>query len=178
MNVAGISSEALAVGDFNGDAIPDLAIVNASQMATVLLGDGTGTFTTSWTGSVGTTFDVAGLAVADINGDGISDLVLANGDYDGANSDVTVLLGKGDGTFTVRPSLHVTGTFGYEAGLAVGDFNGDGIPDLVTNGSVLVNNGDGTFTVTSALTNVWSMFIAVGDFNGDGLSDLEVSTLP
>ena len=107
VNVGG-EPEGLAVGDFNGDGIPDLAIVNDSEMAIVLLGDGTETFATSWTGSVGTTFAVAGLAVADMNGDGISDLVIANSDYDGSNSDVTVLLGKGDGKLhRSRPALRL-----------------------------------------------------------------------
>ena len=53
---------------------------------------------------------------------------------------VSVLLGKGDGTFQAARSFGV-GTNPYS--VAVGDFNGDGMPDLVVNGndvSVLINN--------------------------------------
>ena len=63
-------------------------------------------------------------------------------------NDVSILLGRGDGTF--RSPIIVPVGLG-PLGVAVGDFNGDGIPDLaVTNGiedtvSILLGNGDGTF---------------------------------
>jgi hypothetical protein len=84
------------------------------------------------------------VAVGDFNQDGIPDLVVANAGGD--TGTVSILLGNGDGTF--RASRE------YGAGIdtfsvAVGDFNGDGKPDLVvgTNGGVgiLLGNGDGTF---------------------------------
>jgi hypothetical protein len=95
----------------------------------------------------------------------------------------TVLLGNGDGTFTASSSSPQTG---YEpAGIAAGDFNGDGILDLAVsnlNGgnpdpgsvTVLLGNGDGTFmpTAQSPVTGALPLSIAVGDFNGDGKADL------
>jgi hypothetical protein len=59
--------------------------------------------------------------------------------------------------------------------IAVGDFNGDGKPDVVVadNGSpisVLLNNGDGTFTRVT--TNMSGLSVAVADFNGDGKLDV------
>src|SRR5713226_9268420 len=66
--------------------------------------------------------------------------------------------------------------------VAVGDFNGDGHPDLVVtnsgdnNVSVLLCNGDGTFQVpVNFATGANPWFVAVGDFNADGLQDLAVA---
>ena len=68
--------------------------------------------------------------------------------------------------------------------VAIGDFNGDGKPDLVTtnlnsdNVSVLIGNGDGTFQTQvtySTGTNSAPRAVTIGDFNGDGKSDLAVS---
>jgi len=86
----------------------------------------------------------------DFNGDGILDLAVTNRN----GADVTILLGKGDGTFTAAPG---TGALTNLTAVAIGDFNGDGIPDLAgisslgglspTSGtSVFLGNGDGTFS--------------------------------
>src|SRR2546426_284741 len=117
------------------------------------------------------------VAVGDFNGDGKLDLAVANFD----SSDVSVLLGNGDGSF--KAAL----TFAAGRGpsfVAVGDFNGDGKPDLAvaTLGSsavsVLLGTGDGTFK--AALTFAAGSgpgSVAVGDFNGDGKLDLVVGNL-
>jgi hypothetical protein len=64
--------------------------------------------------------------------------------------------------------------------VAVGDFNGDGIPDLAVADygqaklTILQGNGDGTFTAlaTSPATGTDPSSVAVGDFNGDGIPDV------
>ena len=175
---------AVAVGDFNGDGIPDLAAADElGGTVTILLGNGDGTFTEKANPKTGS--DPSAVVVADFNGDGIPDLAVANADDIGS---VTILLGNGDGTFAAVPSPAV-GSWPYS--LAVGDFNGDGVPDLaVANGcggdptcnsagsvTILLGKGDGTFTAAAAspATGHYPSAIAVGDFNGDGKADLAVA---
>jgi acetyl esterase/lipase len=144
----GVLPNSVAIGDFRGNGIKDLAVANISpDNVSILLGKGDGTFAPA------TSYQVGGqptsIAVADINGDGIQDLVTAN-----QYSTASVLLGNGDGTF--RPTQDF-GAGSQPVSVVVGDFNGDGLPDLAvanvyTNQvSVLLNNtpqqGDGVTIV-------------------------------
>jgi len=164
----------VAIGDFNGDGHPDLAVTNeGSGTVSVLLGKGDGTFGAQTTYAVGSLPD--GVVIGDFNGDGHPDLAVAN--Y-GSNT-VSVLLGKGDGTFGAQTAYDVVG---LPNGVAIGDFNGDGHPDLaVTNASsttvyVLLGKGDGTFGApTPYAVGSNPEGVAIGDFNADGHPDLAVT---
>jgi hypothetical protein len=135
--------------------------------------------TLSWLNpqSPGTGFYPYSVVVGDFNGDGIPDLAVANQD----SNTVTILLGKGDGTFTATAVNPSTGY--YPTSIAVADLNGDGKLDLAVANSnsgsvtILLGNGDGTFTASpsSPGTGGSPNSIAVGDFNGDGIPDLAVA---
>ncbi len=172
----GTSPFKLAVGDFNGDGIQDLAVANqGSNTVTVLLGDGSGGFAEAPNSPFTVGTSPISVAVGDFNGDGIQDLATSN-DVD---SPVTVLLGNGSGGFTAAGgSPFAVGT--NPSSVAVGDFNGDGIPDLATANfsntvTVLLGNGLGGFTpAPNSPFAVGSLpySVAVADFNGDGIPDL------
>jgi hypothetical protein len=132
------------------------------------------------------------VAVGDFNNDHIPDLVTA--DLVNASGDVSVLLGKGDGTFQNAVHYAVGGNFEPQS-VEVGDFNGDGNLDIVVANdnissgkqvTLLLGNGNGTFqspinfnlpSVKHAKGGSGSQFatsVAVGDFNNDGKLDLAV----
>jgi hypothetical protein len=168
---------AIAVADFNGDGIADLAVVNGgTSTVTIFLGNGDGTFTTV-ASTPATGVEPLNITTGDFNGDGIADLAVSNQNDGYPNpGTVTVLLGKGDGTFTTAPTLQ-SGSIPYT--VAVADFNGDGKADLVTgnaggnDASIFLGNGDGTFAAPlSPSVGNNPIGTAVGDFNGDGLPDL------
>src|SRR2546422_3097341 len=116
--VVGNNPVSVAVGDFNGDGVPDLAVANAgSATVSVLLGNGDGTFRAALTVGVGT--NPFSVAVGDFNGDGVPDLAVAN--Y-GSNT-VSVLLGNGDGTFQAARTFGIGGASGSGG---VGISKGDG----------------------------------------------------
>jgi beta-lactam-binding protein with PASTA domain len=129
--------------------------------------------------------DGHGLAGADFNADGELDLAIVN--Y-GAGT-VSILLGRGDGTF--EPAIHAR-VGRNPISVAAGDFNGDGKADLAivnytsnavgcstpcnSTVSILLGHGDGTFAAVADFTvgrNPTS--VAIGDFNDDGISDLAVT---
>jgi hypothetical protein len=114
--------------------------------------------------------------VGDFNGDRKADLVVVNQ----ASNTMSVLLGKGDGTFQPRTD-YATGA--SPAGVAVGDFNCDGKLDVAVANkgansvSILLGNGDGTFGAkTDIALPLTPVALTVGDFNGDGKADIAVAT--
>ena len=177
---SGISPFSIVTGDFNGDGKLDLAVSDASgNGVTVLLGDGTGSFSPS----SGSPFAAGGfplsVATADLNGDGKLDLVVTNS----SDNTATVLLGDGTGNFAQASGSPVAaGNFPQFA--VIGDFNGDGKLDMAVadtvgnNVTILLGDGTGKFAQAGGSpVGVGSspVSIALGDFNGDGKLDLAVS---
>lgn len=161
----------VVVGDFNNDGVPDLAIGSSSSI-TILLGNGDGTFQPPKI--LNPNITVSALTVADFDSDGNLDLVAAGSGF--GSSAIVVLLGNGDGTFLAPKGFTTPNTI---FGLAAGDFNGDGQPDLVTANSnadtvsVFLGNGDGTFSQPRDIPVGRSpIAVAVGDLNGDGFADI------
>ncbi|MEZ5427771.1 MAG: FG-GAP-like repeat-containing protein [Pyrinomonadaceae bacterium] len=174
---AGSSPYAVAVGHFNSDPNQDLAVINsASNNVSIFLGNGNGTFSTATNFPVGVM--PISVAVADFNDDMNEDLVVANfgGFFSGTAS---VLFGDGNGGFSSPTVLRTRTQPSYAA---VGNFNGDNLPDVAvaTFGSdsvaVFINNGNGGFFLSSNVpVGSGPVFIEVVDLNNDGKDDLQVA---
>jgi hypothetical protein len=177
---------AIAVGDFNGDHIEDVAVwasnaTTGDSQLNIYLGTGTGEFTGGATFNAPNSNDYNPtpntLVTADVNGDGKLDLIALT-PYSG----VFVFLGNGDGSFQT-PVTYTTGAVDFSAGVAVADVNGDGKPDLVfavDDGiSVALNTGGGTFGTPAYYASgigYSQIFggIAIGDLGGDKGPDVVV----
>jgi hypothetical protein len=187
-------TNSVAVADMNDDGILDLVVANwcgtlgqygcqyQSGAASVLLGNGDGTFQPALVyGSGG--LDAYSVAIGDLNRDRKPDLVVTNSYYGGGdyNGSVGVLLGNGDGTFQPAVSYDTRGK--VAASVAIGDVNGDGIPDLVVadygydSAAVLLGNGDGTFqpAVLYDSGGVGPVSVALGDLRGNGIWDVVIA---
>ena len=168
------------IGDFNQDGKPDIAVATANTLI-VLLNDGKGNFTQvesngePWNGEFG-------IVAGDFNGDGLLDLAVA-AQSSAPMGAITVLLGKGDGTFQAAPSLQTGGSFGVGQFVAM-DLNGDGHADLAlgipyyaytpTLGAAdlvfYAGRGDGTFENGLAFGGSGNTgYIAFADFTGSGV---------
>jgi enediyne biosynthesis protein E4 len=136
-----------------------------------------------------------GVAAFDYNADGRPDIFFTNGaniatlKKDASKYKNRLFRNDGNGVFTdVADKAGLAGT-GYDIGVAVGDYDNDGHPDLFVAGvhknTLYHNNGDGTFTDVTSKAGLdhsvdpqygplWGLTAAWVDANGDGLLDLFV----
>jgi hypothetical protein len=188
----GFNPHTLVVEELNSDGILDLAVANwGSDSISVLLGNGTaghgnGAFSAKVDYSTGV--GPKGLVAGDFNSDGILDLAVVNEQP----RSVSILFGHGtgghgDGTFGAKIDFPVRDE--YPSGLSTGDFNSDGILDLVVayasdlpgSISTFIGNGsdghgDGTFVPGATYTvGTYPDNITVQDLNSDGIQDLAMA---
>lgn len=179
----------VAAGDFNDDDRVDLVTDSwGNDRVEILFGDSLNVFATP-----GTFFKVGRhpyqrVRVADVNRDGEADIITTN--LEGNNA--TILLGNGKGNF-FQPAGSPFACGDAPFGVAIGDINGDGNPDLAiinspastggnskgANGlTILRGDGTGKFTMVKG-----SPFdageipnrVAIGDINGDSINDIVTS---
>jgi len=171
----GSNAVSLALADFNGDHLPDLAVSFFSATTEILVGNGDGTFRKTAALSEGGYQVVAG----DFNADGRQDVAMISG------NNVAVFLGNGNGTFK-GPLLASLSNVSF---LAVGDFFNDRIQSLAALVTIYDGSGDyesdlytlrysggmllvGNKYVISAQTGDPYLELVGGDVNGDFKDDL------
>ncbi|MGB9466300.1 MAG: FG-GAP-like repeat-containing protein [Candidatus Acidiferrum sp.] len=179
----GQQPSAIVTGDFNADGNQDFVVTNFTDNTfSLFLGNGDGTFKQATGSPFVLPNAVAGpiaMTATDFNSDGNLDLAIVNQ----TTSDVSILLGNGNATFTqATGSPFAVGKL--PVAIASADVNGDSHPDLaVVNQtdntvSVLLGNGDGTFTAATNSplgTGQAPTAVTIADFNADGNADIAVT---
>jgi hypothetical protein len=172
--------DAVAVADFNGDGLTDMAVTSFySDTVTILLRRPEGGFVGEAGSPIATGVTPHSVLAEDFDGDGRSDLAIA--DY--GSSRVTILLRQPGGGFAEEAGSPVV-TGGAPTQLAAADFNDDGLRDLATANfgtgdvTILLRQPSGGFEQEAGSpisVGTHPVSPVAGDFNGDSLPDLAVT---
>ncbi|MEV6247190.1 trypsin-like serine protease [Streptomyces sp. NPDC051742] len=170
----------LAKGDFTNDGIADVMSVWDDGTLHYYRGKGDGTIENQQPVALnGSTWgSLQHLTAGDLTGDGIADLIAV-----WPNGTLHYYRGKGDGTVDPEATIALGGTtWGDTKHLTAGDYNGDGVADLMAvwpNGTLHYYKGrnDGTLSTEVPVARgdaTWGTVrhLATGDYNGDGFADL------
>lgn len=189
------------LADVNNDGNLDV-VANLGSAYGILFGDGKGNFSFNINTVVPISLYAPGQAnqtapaLGDFNRDGKLDLLVPTSPDGGNTFSLTDYLGKGNGAFTPGPIIY-SGAGTSDTQELVGDFNGDGILDILTyanfalgsalppaTAQVFLGNGDGSFRTASDLDFTMGSLpgggvgpdnIVLGDFSGDGKLDAAAS---
>jgi hypothetical protein len=181
----------VSIGDINGDGSPDVATANFNSNTTSIFINTTATGATTPTFApkvdLNTGDRPSSVSIGDFNGDRSPDVAVANR----FSYDVSILINTtatGATTPSFAPKVDFN-TGGRTYSLSIGDFNGDGSPDVATANrgsdttSILINTTPtGATTPTFAPkvdlnTGSFPREVSIGDINGDGSLDVAVANL-
>ena len=159
------------VKDFNSDGMIDLFMIDSFTIGHIYKNSGSGSLIALASNDSFGNY----IGVADVNSDGLLDWIDWVGVPNQGNS-IGYRLGMVDGSFAPRVSI-VTNTEIIGSSKLIGDFNGDGKPDIAYGSSgsyrVLLNTGGGSFSVGNVISGgQWFNFFDVADFNNDGRTDI------
>ena len=168
----------VTVGDWDGDGDLDLAVgqANASNIVSILVNNGSGTFVETSVLSEG--YNHFAIISGDWDNDGDRDLAVGNDD-----SAISIIYNDGAGGFNQADTLWVWGQGTRTSSFIVTDANSDGNTDLialaiggVSELSLFINQGNGNFAEATSISVGTDPFgMGTGDWDGDGDIDLVVS---
>lgn len=172
----------MAIGDLDGDNIPDVAVTDAAgDNIAIGLNNGSGTFIHSQSLPMLTGSDPYAIAIGDVNNDGNGDLVVAHR----GNYKLKMFLGNGSGVISTTPWFSLEdGTLQIAWRVMVDDYNGDGSNDVAVTfeGDVevhlLLQSTPGTFGGYPyepwLAASPFNCGFAFADFDGDGEKDIAI----
>jgi VCBS repeat protein/flagellar hook capping protein FlgD len=175
-----LNSQVLAA-DVNHDGLQDV-IVGTTQVAILLAATPDSLQPATYETVSPTGMSHGEVAVVDATGDGVLDIVTLV--YDAPGSEIWILKGDGNGSFSTHIGpIPVPDQTQYEGLIAVSDFNKDGIPDIALTTyvttyencdvTIFFGTGGGTFqSPTTANLGQWSYQLSAADMDKDGDMDL------
>lgn len=165
--VIGTFIDKIATSDINNDGHSDLIVTQSNELLAVFAGNGDGTFQSPSNFGIGSGGD---LDIGDLDQNGTADIVVVSG------SGVSIMLGTGTGTY---PSIPISPLSASADHVRSGDFNNDGVPDIVAGNSIpaytaiLLGLGGGAFGPSNAYPmGGFPQSHALADVDGDGNLDL------
>jgi hypothetical protein len=172
----GVSPAGVALGDFNGDALRDLAVTSdAPDKAEILFNGGGGAFSAPVVVPLAGGSGPDGIVAADVDDDGDVDLVVVRKNVD----DIQILVNTGS-AFSPGATAAVGGL--EPRAIVAGDLDGNGLPDVVTSNrssndvSVLLNAGGAFAAAVAYPVGAGPKGIALADLDGDSLLDIVVAS--
>ncbi len=181
-------TSSLCVGDFNGDRMPDIAVINQNYLSagtlSVFKNNSTGPGVTSFATPLSLPTSVYPLDVqcADMDGDGLTDIIVTNSQSNSVALYRNTYISPAT-TLSFSSQITISTSLSNPAGVTVGDLDGDGKAEIVASNFVYsgsVNIYKNRSTIGSPLftdlgtiaTGKFPAGISIGDLDGDGYPEI------